>query len=78
MGKSTHFFGQPVLGRVYSHFRGHNPLKRLKNARNAMFHKFHSQINILFLADSRKKSTKGGLSSGKSCEYGGKNRFSGQ
>ena len=50
MGKSTHFFGQPVLGRVYSHFRGHNPLKRLKNARNAMFHKFQSQINVPFFS----------------------------
>jgi len=42
----------------------------MKNARNAIFHKFQSQINIQFLADSRKKSTKGGLSSDKSCEYG--------
>ena len=50
MDKSTHFFGQPVLGRVYSHFRGHNPLKRLKNARNAMFHKFQSYINAPFFS----------------------------
>ena len=37
-----------------------------------MFHKFQSQINDPFLADSHKKCRKEGLSSDKSCEYGGK------
>lgn len=35
-----------------------------------MFHKFHSQINILFLADSLKKSTKGACQVAKAVKMG--------
>ena len=44
--------------------------KRLKNARNAMFHKFQSQINVPFLADSRKKITRGACQAAKAVNMG--------